>query len=202
MKTNDWRTLGACARPGGVDLTLRALALCDLPAGSLIADIGCGAGGTLVALGRAGAYRLVGVDPFPSGRPPAHLVGGRAEALPFRAATFDALLCECVLSVVEDRAAALDEFTRVLKDDGYLVLSDLFAKNEGRQTLPCLLKDRLLGDLAARGFHLLHWEDHDRLLGEFAARMILAGAWQWRPDENDARTLRYFLLVAEKRRGR
>lgn len=204
---HDWVQAGPCARPGGMDLTRRALSLCDLPAGSLIADIGCGAGGTLAHLERTGHYRLVGLDlspvaPAAGGTAPAHLVGGRAEALPFRAGSFDALLCECVLSILDDRAAALDEFARVLKDGGFLVVSDLSAKGLGPRPVSCLLKGQLLDDLAARGFRLIHWEDHDRLLKEFVARMILAGVWQWRRAATKTGDLGYFLLVAENWHGR
>ncbi len=46
---------------------------------------------------------------------------GRAEALPFDAASFDTLVCTFVLCTVEDPAAALAEFRRVLAPDGQLL---------------------------------------------------------------------------------
>lgn len=211
MKTNDWlkagQLAGPCLRPGGIDLTERALGLCDLPAGSLVADIGCGAGATLAHLARAGRYRLVGLELSQSqaglaaaGLVPAGLVCGRAEALPFRAGIFDALLCECVLSILDEPAAALGEFARVLTDRGLLVVSDVFAKGDGDRRRPAapLFRRELLRQLAGLGFAVIHWESHDRRLGEFAARMILAGAWDYCRPKTETRDLGYFLLVAGK----
>ena len=87
------RVAGPCIRPGGTALTGRALDACGLAPGAHVADIGCGAGGTLEHLERAGAFRTVGVDcsetllrealpRLAEGR----LAGGLAEALPFKAA--------------------------------------------------------------------------------------------------------------------
>src|SRR5271157_1332633 len=128
------RIAGPCIRPGGTTLTGRALDACGLAPGAHVADIGCGAGGTLEHLERAGVFSPVGLDcsetllrealhRVTEGR----LAGGLAEALPFKSASFDALFCECVLSVVGERAAALGEFGRVLKRGGFLVISDVFA---------------------------------------------------------------------------
>ena len=138
------------------------------------------------------------------------LAGGLAEALPFKSASFDALFCECVLSVVGERAAALGEFGRVLKKGGLLVISDVFAPGDPGRPHPgqeeqagpdgLLSRDDLLGLLAGLGFSLVLWEEHKRRLKEFAARMILAGAClpaQWR----SAKGISYFLLVARKGRG-
>jgi SAM-dependent methyltransferase len=208
------RITGPCIRPGGIALTNRALDACGLPPGARVADIGCGAGGTLGHLERAGLFRPVGLDCSETllrvalaGLAPGRLVRGLAETLPFKSGSFDALFCECVLSVVDERAAALGEFGRVLKNDGFLVMSDVFASdNPGRPQhgpgaepdLNGLLgRDDLLGLLAGYGFSTVLWEEHKRLLKEFAARMILAGAClpaQWRR----ARGISYFLLVARK----
>ena len=203
--------MGPCIRPGGPELTDRALELCRLPAGSLVADIGCGAGGTLQHLERTGHYRLVGLDhsetllgEAATRLETARFIQGRAETIPFRNNTCDLLLCECVLSILDDRSAALDEFARVVKDGGYLVLSDVFGK--GTAPADDLLTEEEIRDLvSARGFTLLAWEAHDRLLKEFAVRMILAGeclpdAWRgdqrWKERTMDRPVISYFLLVA------
>ncbi len=212
------RIAGPCIRPGGTALTSRALDACGLAPGARVADIGCGAGGTLEHLERAGVFRPVGLDcsetllreavpRLAQGR----LVGGLAEALPFKSGSFDALFCECVLSVVDERAAALGEFARVLKKGAFLIISDVFAPggpgrpHPGQQGQPgpdgLLSRDDLLGLLAGCGFSLLLWEEHKRRLKQFAARIILAGAClpaQWRC----AKGISYFLLVARKRRWR
>lgn len=211
------RVVGPCIRPGGPVLTDRALEICSLPAGSLVADIGCGTGGTLQHLEQTGLYRLAGLDlsetllrEAAARLETARLIQGRADAIPFSNDTFDALFCECVLSILDDKPAALDEFARVVKTGGYLVLSDVFSKS-GRGTAGeadgLLVREDLLESLAGRGFTLLLWETHDRLLKEFAVRMILAGeclpdTWgccQGQKEKMTAqRGLSYFLLVARK----
>ena len=109
-----------------------------------------------------------------------------AEILPFKKDSFDALFCECVLSILNDGVAALCEFARVLKEGGFLIISDVFgqggpgrgqpeAKSQGLRTKGLLAKEDLLGLLTRLGFSLLLWEEHERLLKEFVARMILAG---------------------------
>jgi arsenite methyltransferase len=214
---------GLCLRPGGAVLTERALEVCNLSPGSYLADIGCGVGGTLKNLERAGIFRLVGLDcsevllgealpRLGSGR----LVRGRAEILPFKKDSFDGLLCECVFSILPDRTAALHEFERVLKEGGCLIVSDVFRQTSpGQRPLDeepqqfsaegLLAKEHLFGLLTKHGFSLLLWEEHQSLLKEFAARMILAGAgfpYSWACGQGQAKTDRarisYFLLVARK----
>jgi SAM-dependent methyltransferase len=93
-------------------------------------DVGCGAGGTLAALGTHGAW--VGVDAEPLAlelcrrRGLRRLAGGAAEALPFREGTFAACLCLDLLyhRNVASEAGALRECHRVLRRGGVLVLTD------------------------------------------------------------------------------
>lgn len=219
------RIAGPCIRPGGPVLTERALEICSLPPGSRVADIGCGAGGTLEHLERTGVYHSVGLDYsevlLGEAVPllvPRRLVRGRAETLPFKNGFFDALFCECVLSILRDRIAALREFARALKEGGFLIVSDVFGqgnpkrgqpetKSQGLPTKGPLAKEDLLGFLRRLGFSLLLWEEHQRLLKEFVARMILAGErlpdpWGCRQGQEKRKANRpqfsYFLLVARK----
>ena len=216
---------GSCMRPGGPLLTRRALEFCRLPEGSRVADIGCGAGETLEHLEGAAIYRPVGLDYSEALLEEAiprlgssRIVRGRAETLPFKDALFDALFCECVLSILEDGAKALQECARVLREGGFLVLSDVFVKRgpargrpeadpRGPKTRAPLVKEDLLGFLEGLGLSLLLWEEHERLLKEFAARMILAGirlpdSWgcgqEWKAKKPDYAGLSYFLLVGRK----
>jgi len=216
---------GSCIRPGGSLLTERALQFCSLPRGSHVADIGCGAGGTLDYLERSGLCDAVGLDysatllkeaipRFASMR----LVRGQAESLPFKNSFFDALFCECVLSVLGERIKALHECVRVLREGGFLILSDVFAARSTALHRPAahshlpgagrvLEKDDLVGFLNENGFSLLLWEEHEMLLKEFAATMILAGVslsdlWNCSEESDGTKTnrrgLSYFLLVARK----
>ncbi len=199
-------------------LTDRALEICNLPPGSRVADIGCGLGGTLEHLKHIGYHNAVGLDYSEtllgeafSRLVSAPLIRGRAENLPFRKGLFDALFCECVLSVLGDGMAALRECARVLKEGGFLVVSDLFRRNvpgqgeeeaesQGFPAKGLPTKKDLIGVLTGLGFLHLLWEEHERYLKEFVARMLLAGQrlpdlWGCRPK------ISYFLLIARKPMG-
>ncbi|HEY1750831.1 MAG TPA: class I SAM-dependent methyltransferase [Caulobacteraceae bacterium] len=55
---------------------------------------------------------------------PANIADGRAEALPFEAASFDCVVCTFTLCSVQDPAAALAEARRVLKPKGRLIFCE------------------------------------------------------------------------------
>jgi arsenite methyltransferase len=219
------RVSGPCMRPGGIFLTERALAFSNLPHGSRIIDVGCGAGGSIEHLEQTGAYRFIGLDCSKAllmeATPrltPGHLVCGQAEELPFKDGLFDALLCECVLSILSDRMAALQDFSRVTRDGGFLIVSDVFKQNgstqkptlmrlEAQITDDFLVKEEIADVLEGLGFTILLWEDHRRLLKEFLARMILSNAcpqddWLCRQGRERSAWVKgelgYFLMIAQK----
>ncbi|MFH1114365.1 MAG: class I SAM-dependent methyltransferase [Pseudomonadota bacterium] len=179
-------------RPGGLDLTRRALAWCRFPPGATILDVGCGTGITVEHLIAGHKLRGIGIDASPVllklGRdrnPAGPVVRGAGENLPFPDEYADGILAECSLSVMADPAAALDEFRRVLKNDGTLVLSDVYVRNPGfaQSSAPiqakCCLngaatREALTDRLAGRGFAIRLWEDHSERLKDFAVQLILA----------------------------
>jgi len=225
----DWSRIGSivgpCLRPGGPSLTRRALRVCDLAPDSCLADIGCGPGGTLKNLGRAGFRNLTGIDCSEALLAQAgghlksvQLIQGKAEDLPLKANALDGLFCECVLSILDDKVSALREFDRVLKLNSFLIISDVFRRDNPAQRehrpesnevmsngLPG--KEEIIGLLSKSGFSPILWEEHEKVLKEFAARMILAGErlpgpWARPQDRKEKKTgplpISYFLLVARK----
>lgn len=220
---------GDVARPGGLQLTDVALAICNLSPGARVLDVGCGSGATVEHLiGRHG-LAAVGVDascPGRCDRPAAvtgSLVQARAEALPLRDGSLDAVLAECSLSVLGDIDQALAEFHRVLAPGGHLVINDLYLRNPlaraSMQALPpgsCLrgavVADELLAHVKDHGFEVSAWQDHEDALRRLTAQLIwthgsLDRAWGLTAAAADSGQARatiaearpsYFLLVARR----
>lgn len=177
------RVTGPAIRPGGVAITGRALEHMLLHAGSRVLDVGSGAGATLEYLAGRGLF-AVGVDKSPAMLRDAvvsRAATAMAEELPFADHAFDAVFCECALSLTGDPVAALGEMRRVLKPGGMLAVSDLYARGEvdgaavnGVST--CLANMAGLDECRARiqdaGFEILVEEDQTRKLKELAARII------------------------------
>lgn len=187
------RVAGETLRPGGLTLTQRLFAAARLPAGSLILDLGCGMGGSARHLAERQGLRVAGLD-----RAWKHLLHARNQdrgalyiqaemhSLPLRQGIFDAVLCECVLSVSPVMQELLGSVSSLLKPGGRLLLTDLYWRGNGRHAsgLPgsagCLTgaasRDALEHGLADAGLEMDVFEDHSRLLAELAARLVFAGA--------------------------
>jgi len=181
---------GGMLRPGGEELTVRAVGLCGLPPGAAVLDVGCGRGHTLALLASRFRLRTAGLDPSDSmlrraavKNPAAFLMQAEAGAIPLRDGVFDGIISECVLSLTGDIAATLGEMGRILAPGGKLALSDIFADDAERQgncAAPamrgCLAAARPLEDVtaavAAAGFSILHLEDHSAALKQLAGQII------------------------------
>lgn len=88
-------------------------------------EVGCGTGRNLPLY--PSGVSVVGLDPDPQSlararrrAPHVPLVAARAEALPFRAETFDTIVSSLVFCSVEDPAQGLREIRRVLRAEGRL----------------------------------------------------------------------------------
>jgi SAM-dependent methyltransferase len=216
-------------RPGGLELTARAITLARLGAGATVLDLGCGAGDSVRYL------RTLGIDAMgidcgdSSGRgsrrglaPYPHIIA-KAEALPFPQSSAHGVLAECSLSLFEDQDRVLAECARVLKDGGRLMISDLYSRQpegicavralNGSCVSGMIVREELEMRLARCGFHMEVWEDHSRALRESAARFILEndsleGLWTCEAEDSaDAiqaamhgARAGYFLLVAMRNR--
>ena len=101
-----------------------------LPSGNgllRILDYGCGTGGNTFAYARFGA--VVGIEPDSGAVRLAHTRGqarycrSNGTSLPFRPASFDAVLASDVLEHIEDHRQALSEIARVLKPGGAAIIT-------------------------------------------------------------------------------
>lgn len=221
--------VGEAIRPGGMALTDHALSLCDLPNGSCLLDVGCGPGSAMAYLSDHYDYQVFGCDPSAQLLQTAHHRGVRSvvqamgEHLPLADGQLDAILTECSLSVMQNAEAALEEFARILRPSGYLILNDFYVRNRtgmaAMQHLPidsCLGGALLQADIIRRverhGFRVMTWEDHTDALRIFTAQLI----WQhgslqqfWCRVSSHADPMQvqtaitqakpgYFLLIAQK----
>jgi arsenite methyltransferase len=179
-------------RPGGLELTERALAYCGFSQNSTILDAGCGTGITLDRLIRVHGFSAMGIDASSvllhqsrNNNPAVPLVRASAESIPFPDGCADGVLAECSLSVMDDPASALDEFRRVLRIGGRLIVTDVYARNPGGVArladipMQCCLrgaisKEKLSDRLSNHGFKIDLWEDHSDLLTKFAVSLVFS----------------------------
>ena len=169
----------ACLHPGGLELTDRLLAAAGLAPGAAVLDVGCGAGVAVAHLADGHGLRPTGLDvsrgrieQAAEARPELDFVAGRAEALPFADASFDAVLCECVLSTLADPGCALSELARVLRPEGVALVSDVYTRT-GIETphvggTPSLgPRETVAALFAGAGLRLLLWNDEPAALGRY-----------------------------------
>lgn len=167
---NPWATLERVIdgplHPGGHEATERLLDRAGVDSGTVLLDVGCGAGAA-VALAQQRGARAVGVDRSPGGE---GAVCGDMTALPVADGAVDVVLAECVLCLADDLDAALAETRRVLGPDGRLALSDVVVggsvpdlPDEVARAL-CLTGDReragLLGAVEDAGYRIEGTREH------------------------------------------
>ena len=202
-----------CLHPGGLDLTDRLLAAAGLQSGAAVLDVGCGAGATTAHLADDHGLTVTGLDASrerieqtTAARPDLDFVAGRAEALPFEDASFDAVLCECVLSTLDDPAAALAEMARVLRPEGAALLSDVYVRSgieAARDGAVTALGRRETVErlLDAAGLRLSMWSDESGALGRYlwdraGSRSAPTAPSPERRAADGGRRLGYFACVA------
>jgi len=114
----------------------------ELLPGERVVDVGCGAGiDSLIAAKKVGPDgRIIGVDMTPSmlekaryaarkaGLPNVEFREGYAEALPVADGGADVVISNGVLNLMPDKAATLEEMSRVLKPDGRLQIGDILVQ--------------------------------------------------------------------------
>jgi arsenite methyltransferase len=114
----------------------------ELITGERVVDVGCGAGiDSLIAAKKVGPEgRVIGVDMTPAmlekARQAANETGlanvefreGYAEALPVEEGWADVVISNGVLNLMPDKAAVLEEMSRVLKPGGRLQIGDILVQ--------------------------------------------------------------------------
>jgi SAM-dependent methyltransferase len=110
-----------------------------------------------------------------------------AMALPLIADSFSAVYAECVCSLLPDVASALNDFYRVLRPGGHLVVADLYWRTpDDTVTIQpmatgggCLAgavdRHTMVARVEAAGFEVALWEDHSDALKQLAAQLVWSG---------------------------
>ncbi|MBU1672267.1 MAG: arsenite methyltransferase [Actinobacteria bacterium] len=167
--------------PEGANLGLgcgNPVALATLAEGETVVDLGSGAGfDSFLAAARVGeAGRVIGVDMTPEMIERARLNAGKGgysnvefrlgeiEHLPVADGTVDAIISNCVINLVPDKAAVFADALRILKPGGRLMVSDIVLERDlpdaVRDSVAALvgcvagavLRDEYLGAMEGAGF--------------------------------------------------
>lgn len=176
-------------RPGGLDLTKKAMESAGFARGSRILDVGCGCGKTVEYLADVLGMQGVGIDVSERLAGKARrlnstlaIMVGDASRLPYRDGSMDGVLCECVYNLLEDRPQALGQMDRVLRPGGRLIISDLYLRRKtgqfpGVPLVTCINgiapREAVTAQIEAGGFRLMAWLDETRVYKEFVAGLIM-----------------------------
>jgi len=181
---------GDTLRPGGVFLTDRAVKLCDFKANDKILDVGCGMGVTVKRLKSEYNLDAFGVDPsvkllkIGEDKYGNHNIDfGHGEELPHIDNFFDGVMAECTMSLMDDYKKTIMESYRVLKDKGYFIVSDVYArrpeyledvqKNEIHSCMRGLFDIDILKDsIVSSGFEIICFEEWTDLLKQLMVEII------------------------------
>lgn len=168
--------------------------------GRRVLDVACGTGIVArTAAGRAGADAVTGVDRNAGMLAVARRVApeidwreGRAEALDFADASFDAVACQFALMFFEDRVAALREMRRVTRPGGRAVVAvwNAAETSPGYAAMIDLL-DRLFGGEAADALRAPFLLGDRAIFGE----LLRQGGWAAASVETRPGTARFASLV-------
>lgn len=190
--------------PGGLETTRDLLALHPLSPGARVLDLGCASGDTLRLLEQC-AHLAFGIDREPALLAP-NVQKGDLLALPYPAASFDAAIAECTLSICSDTLGALKECARVLRAHGVLLLSDVYFHGKDAPCLSLPVGADAAGwrrTLARAGFCIQSFADRTDAWKQYSLRCL----WmdedpleRWRPKGCFPRGARpgYFLMACTK----
>jgi arsenite methyltransferase len=220
---------GETIRPGGFELTKRAADLIGISPGKRILDSGCGLGSSMEFLRREYKAYVTGIDPSPSmveaslKKVDSLNAGfGSSENIPYEDGSFDVLFSECSLSHSKSIRASFGEFRRVLANNGFLALSDLYLREqEETENISAntpvdtgiLTSEEIKYIAAEAGFKILVFEDHTRLLVQLVCDIIMNygsmesflkaasnEGYACSYEKSDKKNHGYYLLIAEKNR--
>ena len=172
--------------PGGEEQTIHLLKSIELKKGMKALDLGAGEGET-VRIMKAFGLNVQGVDLAPRS---SEVQRGDFLDLQYAADSMDLCISQCAFFVSRDQKNALSECWRVLKKEGFLLLSDLDTGN-------------LLEMAEQTGFTILRQEDQTLLWREYYLEAIWNDSfcceeYKLLQKEYKGKKLRYTMLVGRK----
>ena len=199
--------LGETLHPGGLALTNRLGKLMKLQTGDWVVDLASARGASDMAVSRVFKCNVVGVEFGRAAVSDAHdaaqastsgarnhHIQGDAERPPLRTGIFDAVFCECSMSLFLDKAGAAEEAAGLLRPGGRFGVSDvtvepnsLPAELDGTLGQMLCLTDALNVDgylhlLEGCGLNLVHQVDASveatKILDALETRLGAFTAWQ------------------------
>lgn len=183
---------GETLRPGGFLLTDKAVEFCKFSCEDSIMDLGCGMGATVNYLYEKYKIEAVGIDPSEKlmdlGRKNykyTNFIKGRGEEVPFENESFNGVFAECTLSLMENLNSVIEEMFRVIKSEGWFIVTDVYAKKpefmdelNGISVNSCM---RSLHDLESlrktmikSGFQIMLLEDCSQMLKALMVKTIFS----------------------------
>ncbi|NVO09730.1 MAG: class I SAM-dependent methyltransferase [Bacteroidales bacterium] len=198
-------------RPGGFIITDTAFSFCSFTKNAKILDLGCGSGATVEYLHHKYGFDVYGLDKkLELSDIPNNLFKAAAEVIPFPEISMDGVLMECSFSMMTNQKTVLKECNRVLKADGRLIISDMYARGEAAQLKGCLgrvdSKESIINIIESNGFTIELFEDFSQHLQTMWGQMIFEkGAKTFYCDLGvDPETMKrikcgYYLIVASKK---
>jgi ubiquinone/menaquinone biosynthesis C-methylase UbiE len=184
--------MGETLRPGGFSLTEKGVEFCNFSNGDTVLDLGCGQGATVNYLKEKHGIKAVGIDPSEKLLDIARkkfgytdFVLGTGEKIPFENESFQGVFTECTLSLMDDLDGTVREVFRILKNSGWFVITDVYAKEpeyvNKMEKFPfksCMrgLHDLelLISKLKMQGFEIMLSEDCSHLLKEFLVKIVFS----------------------------
>ncbi|MFA5055881.1 MAG: DVU_1556 family methyltransferase [Dehalococcoidia bacterium] len=176
-------------RPGGLELTKKAMKIAGFAEGSHILDIGSGCGKTVEYLTDVLGMQSSGIDISEHLAVKAKRLNSNLEVvigdvcrLPYADASMNGVICECVFNLLEDRTLALAQMHRVLAQRGKLIISDLYLRDKkgefsGLPIATCIngitTRENTIQEVTAAGFQLIEWQDETQVYKEFVAGLII-----------------------------
>jgi len=204
--------MNSLTRPGGLEITKKAFDICNLPKSAKVLDIGCSYGDTSAYLKSEYDFCVTGIDKSDEvvseakeKHPDINFMVGDGQEIDFSSRSFDCVLMECVLSLMQNPIESIHEAFCVLKEGGYLIIHDLYMPHPSGEDIEALKQIRkpktddedkrscgeelrfactvngalILNDIGDAledlGLEVILFEDRKPDLGSFAASMIFNG---------------------------